>query len=136
MKTTFSRLRTFVPTFNGNQDLPENEQLKYAIKPLTVGDFYIVLEAVSRIAGGKSEDGKVILDSDKLVGSSQREFLELSEKYIPQYVTSKGAPLLASDDTEVPLEEAVGYSPFLSLTSELVMQLMSVSQPTEIDAKN
>jgi hypothetical protein len=132
MRLSFSRTKIFVPEFNGNADLPEDKQLKFKIKPMDLGDF---TDAFERVAGLIGPDGKV--DTAKVSGEKQKEFLLLGAAFLPKYVESVGAPLLASDSEEpLTVPEIVTLPPLMALTVELVWATILQSSPTDGDIKN
>jgi hypothetical protein len=141
MKTKFSRDLELTPEFNGNKALPAEEQLKYRLTPMELGDFYDVLDKLTMVAGAKAPDGtvdteKLKIDTEKFDSNSQKQFMMVCQGFLPRYATSIGAPLLAADDTPITIEEIAKYAPFVSLTAEIVTSLLSISTPTEVELGN
>ena len=134
MKVKFSRSSVFVPLFNGNRDLPEDEQLKYEISPMDNGDFYDMQDNITQIGLKPGADGKV--DTADLNRQEQKKFVTCGKVYLPHYIKSVGSPLLDADGNTISIEDISKLSAFLSLSNELLWELFALSIPTEIEAKN
>lgn len=130
MRTTFSRAVVHVPTWNGNKELPEGEQLKFKIAPVDVGVFNDLLEVLGRTQ--KSLTVGDIADKAKNV----RPFADALKTVLPPHVESVGAALKATDDSDVSIQEIATLAPFVGLASELLYALIDASKPTELDVKN
>lgn len=138
MKLNFSRRKVYVPVFNSNTELPEDEQLRFRMRSMSMGDFAIALEHVREVkevkkvmeqaAGSAPEEPETVKERGALV--------DLFADVLPRYVESVGAPLKTSDDAELSIKEIATDAPLMSLASELFWELFLYSRPAETDLKN
>ena len=49
MRVTFSRARVVTPDWNGNKELPEEQQLRYEYTPLEYGQWQDAVETLQRL---------------------------------------------------------------------------------------
>lgn len=123
MKANFSLTQTFVPSFNGNKDLPESAQLTATLKMPTVQDVFAILDAIQ--SSGVSQKA----DSDKLTMKQAAAIAKEAGSYIPKYVELKG-------NEDFSIDEVIQYPPFFALAAELLFALVQFAQPNETDVKN
>ncbi len=124
MKACISRVQDYKPKWNGNLDLPEDQQLTAKCSVFETGDLFDVLEAISKETGTEG-----VVDSDKLDVKQIRKLVKSAGAIVPKYVTLVGAEDFSIDDVSK-------LSPYFSLCVELLFQLVTISQPTEQDVKN
>ncbi len=124
MKACISRVQDYKPKWGGNLDLPENEQLTARCSVFETGDLFDVLEAIAKETGQET-----VIDDSKLDVKQIRKLVKSAGFMVPKYVTLVGAEDFTIDDVSK-------LSPYFSLCVELLFQLVSISQPTEQDAKN
>lgn len=128
MKVSFSLVTTYIPEWNGNSELPEDEQITVALKTLESMDMLELADALER----QSIDGEV--DSTKMSAKDIKALLKETGRLLPNYATVKG--LEGLDGLQVSIEQVVTYPDFMELAVELLMELANISQPDEDDIKN
>lgn len=141
MRTTFSRARKITPVWNGNKELPENEQIAFEYTALEYGEWNQTSELMRRAIqrniklaeAAASDPNSIDMESD-----DGKQLIEVFKNLLPKNVKSVGAPLLAAvgDDKPVTMMEIATLQPFVTLAIELLATLMVVSAPSELDAKN
>lgn len=131
MKTNFSRAVEYIPTFNGNQDLPAGEQIKAKLKVLTIGDFLLLGDSLSKVRG--SDGAKIITEANMDIGQ-MRPLLEMAPRLFETYVEI--GPILDGEGTPLKPVEIAGSPFFLALVLEILGQLATISSPTGSDVKN
>lgn len=134
MKLALSRAKEFVPDWNGNLQLPADQQLKYLLTPVDNGDFYDLQDCIGRLGLKATTDGKV--DSTNLDVKAQREFLTGAGTYLTRYVKSTGAPLLDQNDKEITIEDIGKYAALIGLANEILMEIIKNGVPQAADSKN
>lgn len=136
MRTTFSRQRRVTADWNGNKNLPEEQQLAFAYTPLEYGEFNDAVEIIRRLGVFKAAGGEQTVELPE--GDLQDELFDLFKRLLPKNVKSVGGPLLAlpGDDKPITVEEIASQAPFVVLATELLATLIAVSAPTEADVKN
>jgi hypothetical protein len=117
----FSKSVPFTPEFNDNKKLPEVDQLRFKLTPLSMDELIVAQEA---LRAAQPKEG---------------------EKATPENIRQMGktyAPVLR-DHVEITqgaegfmLEDIATYAHFVDLAIELFKQLSVISQPTEQDVKN
>jgi hypothetical protein len=122
MKIEFSRSREYVPEFNGNKELPEEEQLKATISVMRLSD---LLDLGDTFKEADFEEG----DMKNMTLDQMKVLVKGAGQYVPKYVKLSGNDGFALDDV-------VQFPQFLSLAAELLFTLLSYSQPTTADVKN
>lgn len=122
MKITFSRERDYTPEFNDNKALPEDDQLHASIKVMTLHDILDLGDAFKTVDFETGDMKDMSLEQMKTLVTG-------AGKYVPKYVTLRG-------NDGFTLEDTVTYPQFLGLATELLMALLTFSQPTPADVKN
>ena len=128
MKIQFSLSREYTPTWDGNDELPEKEQIKAVIKALENADLMELADAMER-AGMKEG----VVDTTDIPVKTSKILLEEVGRLHPKYVVISG---LEGDDGPIDIGTIVSYPVFNSLSMELLMELANMSQPDEDDVKN
>ena len=123
MKIKFSREVPYTPTWNGTRDLPEEERVQAVIKPMTVKDLLLVMDAMGRRPGQPEEQGQ--MDMAKLMAEAGN--------LLPRYVTITG---LEDENGPVSVEDTVKYGAYTALAAELLMECARASMPSEAAEKN
>lgn len=129
MKFKFSKDVDYIPTFNGNRDLPEAEQFRTKLKIMEMGEFLALADALQSANGGKKD-----VDSDKLTIDQIKPLLEDAGHLLPKYVTIFN--LLDDDNNAIGPGDIAATSVFIPLAAELLVQLTQVSMPKGQDEKN
>lgn len=128
MKITFSDTVPYVPSWRGNDKLPDKEQIKCELKVLDMGSLLNLVDAFSK-AGIQ---GEVDTNAD---AAALRPVLEQFGSLVPQHVVSfKG--LFDDAGKAITIEQVIEYPVFLNLSLELLMKLAEISSPSEEDIKN
>ncbi len=127
MKVKFSLLTNYVPEWNDNRELPEDEQCKAVLSALESMDLLELADALER----QAEDGEV--DTATMSAADIRSLLKETGRLLPKYVQIAG---IEGDDGPITVEQIVTYPDFMVLAVELLMELASISQPNEEDIKN
>lgn len=128
MKIQFSRTVDYRPTFNGNRDLPEGEQIRVVFHVIETTDLMVLLDAFQSVGI------KDVAPDAKPDALQSRKLIDLVPNMLPRYVEISG--LQGDDDKELSIQDVSTFSTFLGLQTELLMQLSIVSQPTAQAAKN
>lgn len=131
MRYKFSLEHNYVPTWNGNKDLPEGEQIKVKIKPFEFGDTLLLLDALTQI-GVADADGKV--DTDKMDAKSIKPLIEQFGALLPKAATVINLKDDAGGDIDI--GTVVRFGAFFGLAAEILMYGVSISAPNESDTKN
>ncbi len=127
MKVAFSLITEYIPEWNDNRDLPEDEQCKATLNTLESMDLLELADALER----QGLEGEV--DTSRMTSKDIKSLLKETGRLLPKYVTIEG---IEGDDGPVTLEHIVTYPDFMELAVELLMKLANISQPTEDDVKN
>jgi hypothetical protein len=122
MRAGFSFTKKFVPTFKGNDVLPEAEQLVAELSMPNTQDLFAVLDSLNR-AGFKSGEASS-LNIEQIT-----QLAAEAGHYVPKYVKLTGAE-------DFSIEDVIKYPPFFNLATELLFALVKFAQPTEDDVKN
>ena len=118
MKVSFSKLVRFIPTWHGNDKLPEADQIKATLSVMSFSDLLKLSEGF-----GKNTDGNV--DAEKV--------FHMAEDLIPKYVTVEN---LSTDDGPANQNDLVVYPIFMGLATEILIKLSEISTPRDNDEKN
>lgn len=118
MKFKFSRTKDYVPEWNGNRELPEEDQVKAVIRPMEIGDLLAMMDAIGASAANELE-AKTQEDYFKII----KEFADI----IPKYVTITG---LSDEDGEVSTSDLTRFAAYMPLATELAMYAVNISMPT------
>lgn len=129
MKVSFSKTQPYVPIWNSNRDLPEDQQIKCILGVLDMAALMNLLDAFTQAGLA----GKV--DTDRIDGSRIRPVLNQFGDLLPKYVTEFNG-LFNSSGEAVTVGDLTTYPKFLNLALELLMKLSEISSPSEEDAKN
>lgn len=128
MKLGFSATPTvYVPEFGGNRDLPKEQQFSVSITSMELGDFLIVVDAMSGVDLVKG-------DPSALPATEIRAIVEAAMQLFPKYCTVSG--LQMADGTDVTIDHVVKDYRFLELIVETFTALMEISDLSEEDEKN
>jgi hypothetical protein len=128
MKLSFSRNVEFTPTFNGNEQLPLEQQIKMRLKPLDLAELAFVGEIIKEI-GLDKEDAKQEIASPKMRALAN----DLSALLKGHVLELKN---LEDADGAVPIDRLALDVPYVSLALETIVRLASISAPGEADTKN
>lgn len=114
MKVKLSRTNTFVPTWNENDELPEEEQIKVHYKYLTTED----------------RNNFVIYSNNMSVASIAKEvFLKSVEKIENLYIEVDG------EEVEATPEQIIDMPDMYELFSEISTEIITASSLDEEDKK-
>lgn len=122
MKVSFSTSQIYVPEFNKNKELPEDQQLKVNISTMELVD---LLDLTDVLKSAKFERG----DAKELSVEQMKTIVREAGKYVPKY-----CKLINAEGFDA--ETVVKYSFFLALASELLFTLLNFSSVSEADVKN
>ncbi len=125
MKIAFSREVKYIPDWNGNKSLPENEQCTAILIPLQMSDLVGLVEVIQEFEGG--EDGEVKVPMEKAVGVLGK-INHLKDNITINNLEDESGPVTSDDIVKFPR--------FMGLTMELYNQLAAISMPNEDDEKN
>lgn len=128
MKVNFSQKVKYIPTWRGNDKLPEAEQITAELTVLSMGSLMEVLDAFTRAGLG----GKV--NPEELSSEQVKPVLEQFGDLLPKHIVISN--LTDNDGAPLSIDQVVGYPFFLNLSMELLMKLTDISSPTDEDAKN
>lgn len=137
MKVKFSRLQKFVPAWNDNNELPEEEQFHVELKPMGLEDLIALMADIQSANGGEINAETLQESGGGLnIGKNIAKFQELlnsTEHLFGKYVTvhnleDESGPVTADDVMKVPF--------YLELGLEILMQLAAVSTPNKAEEKN
>lgn len=129
MKYKLSKEVDFAPEWNGNQDLPEEEQVKFNLKVLSMGD---VLELMDTLEDVADDSGNV--DGETLNASTTKQLVERAVNLLPIYATMKG--LEGENGEEITVANITEFPQFIGLITEVLFQLIAISTPNEADSGN
>jgi hypothetical protein len=129
MQIKFSKSVEYVPTFNGNLNLPPEQQIKAKLTVLALGDFMKLAATLQQVSKGKDQ-----IDTASMSVVEMQPLLELAPDFLPRYVELSG--LLDADGVPISSANVASYSFFLPLIAELLGQLASISMPNQADVKN
>lgn len=129
MKVKFSKQVKYVPTWNGNRDLPEEERISCELTVLNMGSLMDLIDSFQSL----SVDGKV--DTDKVESSSMKPIIEQFGSLLPKHVVNFQG-LYDDAGKAIEVAEIVEFPKFMHLAIELLLQLSSISSPSEDDVKN
>lgn len=113
MRFNFSREIHYIPEWNGNRDLPVQDQIRAKIKPMVVADLIRLMD--------------VIGTADKVDGAKSQDIVNQCGDMLPKYVIVEN---LTDDNGPVSLDDLLNYAAYLGLAGELLMHCASVSMPS------
>lgn len=129
MKVKFSRDVVYVPEFNGNRELPPEEQMSVKLGVMDMLDYVDLAEALQVATNGATE-----ISSDKLNMGQIKALVKSSGEYIPKYASDlKG---LEDENGAVDVQALLKYPVYFPLAAEILLELVSVSTLSEADVKN
>ena len=134
MKVQFSKAINYIPEWNGNRSLPDEQQIKVVFKPLTMGDLLELMDAMQEMS--------LDIDPENLVGTKSLQanakqvkiLVETCGHLLPNYVTMTG--LTDADDEAVEVSQLTNYTYYMEFAGELLNQLALTSMPTDAEEKN
>lgn len=129
MKTDFSKDHDYTPEWNGNKELPEDEQVKCVLSVLDMDALMALLDAFTEVG----IEGEV--DTDSIDAAKIKPVLEQFGDLLPKHVTEL-SNLFGKKGDALTIEDVVKYPVFLNLALELLMKLTEVSSPTDEDVGN
>ena len=134
MKVRFSKSIDFIPEWNSNRALPDDEQIKVVFKPLTMGDLLELMDAMQEMS--LNVDPKSLTGETATQASAKQVKLlvDTGGHLLPNYLTLTG--LEDADGVIVGVEELTKYTYYMELAGELLNQLALTSMPTEAEEKN
>lgn len=122
MKIEFSREITYTPTFHGNKELPENEQLLVHLKVMSLGDMLDLMDVLKQ-AGFEKGDIK------DMGPGQMKTVVTQAGKYIPKYCKLEHNDGFGIDDI-------AQFAVFMPLATEILFTLLNASSPSADDTKN
>lgn len=122
MKVNFSRETVFIPEFNDNKLLPDEEQLKIKLKVMNLLDLLDLTDILKGVGFDKG-------DIKDLTVEQMKTIVKEGAKYIPKYASLVGADGFT-------LQDITDYAAFLPLATELLFTLLNNASPNAADAKN
>lgn len=129
MKYHLSKQVEFIPEWNSNKDLPEKEQVKFDLRVLSMGDVLLLMDTLEDVA-----DDKGNVDSDTLTASMTSKLVNEAVRLLPTYAAMSG--LEDQDGTEITVNNITEFPQFVGLITEVLFELISISQPNEVDLGN
>jgi hypothetical protein len=130
MKVAFSREVVYVPEWNGNRDLPPNEQFSCTLTPLEMNDLFVVVDALSEVgAKAGTEDNLGALEN--IAGI--KTLVQNVGHILPKYVKVEG---IEDDTGPITIDEILKYPVYMNLMGELIAQLSNISMPNEEEVGN
>ena len=129
MKYKLSKQVDYSPEWNANKELPEDEQVKFVLKVLSMGD---VLELMDVLEDASDDEGNV--DGDTLTASTTKQLVGEATRLLPIYATMEN--LEGEDGEEITVATITEYPQFIGLITEVLFELISISTPNEADSGN
>lgn len=118
MKSGFSLVKSFTPTWNGNDK--SASPLTVTLKMPTVEDLFDILDKLNT----NGVNGEV--DPTKLGIKRNTQIAKEAGSLLPTYVVLDNAE-------DFTIEDAVKYPPYFPLVVELLFALIQFAQPSEAD---
>jgi hypothetical protein len=128
MKYSFTPTAEFIPEWNGNRELPDEEQIKMTVSVLSMGDLLNLMDVMEQ--GGNTGE----VDSDQLDMGTTKALVEMATELLPKYITDFRG--LEVDDGPIDIATMSGFPQFINLIVEITFELISRSTPNEEDTKN
>lgn len=128
MKVTFSKTVPYTPTWRGNTELPEEEQVKCVLQVLELNELLSLVDSFNQ-AGLEGE-----VDTDSVDLGTMKPIVTEFAHLLPARAEIKG--VFDSAGEAVSVEDIVKYPVFLNLALEILMKLAEISSPNEDDVKN
>jgi len=129
MKVDFSTTVPFTPEWRQNRELPKEEQVSC---DLTVLDMNALMSLVDAFTAMGIEG---TVDTDNLDTAKIKPILEQFGSLLPAHIENF-IGLYDKSGRAVTVEDVVKYPRFLNLALELLMQLSTISSPSDDDAGN
>ncbi len=119
MRVEFHDSATVTPEWNGNQDLPKEDQFTVTMTPLSTNDLIDLLDVLAAMEIDESEMSNVDMNQ-------AAKIIKATQDLIPRYCTINElfTPHGASIDASVVVSDAR----FMTLAVELFASLMAASQ--------
>jgi hypothetical protein len=128
MKVNFTPESEYVPEWNGNRDLPDDEQIKMNLSVLSMGHILNLMDIMEQ-AGHSGQTDDQALDV-----ATTKKLVEMAQEILPQYV--KDFRGLEVDSGPIALEAISDYPQFMALIVEITFELINRSSPNEDDKGN
>lgn len=132
MKVSFSREVKYVPQWNGNQKLPETDQFHVTLRPLEMGDLFLVVDALGGARAALGTGDEINLEKISDVDSIKNLVKEVGH-LLPKYVTVSH---LEDDSGPIGVEDILKYPIYMNLMGELIAELSNISMPNEDEVGN
>ena len=127
MQINFSKTVKYVPTWRGNQDLPEDQQFSCELTVLNMAELMSLLDSFTAIG----LEGQV--DTDTVENNKIKPVIDEFGTLLPSHVQMAG---LNTQHGAVSVEDIVTYPIYLNLALELLMKLSEISSPSDDDVGN
>lgn len=135
MKVQFTKLVQFVPSWNGNTELPPEEQVVAMLTPLSTDNLIRLMDVLQKTSGGKIDPESLVKDGAKTRDISDiKSMVTSAADMIPTNVELKG--LIDADGEAVTADMITNFPFFLELAAEIVAELAAISMPNEVEEKN
>lgn len=132
MKVSFSREVSYIPTWNGNDKLPKEEQITVLLKPLHTGDLITLMDTMQSSTGGKVDQESLTALGENNV-NQLAELIDACGNLIPKHCTINN---LEDETGPVTAENIVQFPYYMELSAELLAQLGDISMPNEVEEGN
>ena len=129
MKYQLSKEVNFTPEWNANLDLPEEEQVAFVLKVLSMGDVLLLMDTLESASDDEGNVSSETLD----VGMTTR-LVNAARELLPKYASMSGLEGLAAEAIDV--DTICEYPQFIGLITEVLFKLIEISQPNGADTKN
>lgn len=127
MKVKFSKSKSFTPAWNGNRDLPPEEQIQVTLKPMHFGDLMTLMDAMG---GAKTiqaaQDGATPEELTNQVNITK--VVSDTSDMLPRYAVLTG---LEDDEGPVSMGDVALYPAYAGLSFEILMELANISMVSE-----
>lgn len=127
MKVQFSRDKVFVPDFNGNKSLPEEQRITVKIGVMEMADFVDIAEALQVVGNGE-------ISSDKLDPEQLKAMVKSAGQYLPKYASD--LKNLEDDNGPVDVTGLLKFPIYFGLAAEILLAIVEASSLSEADVKN
>lgn len=126
MKVKFSREVKYIPEWNGNRELSEDEQFTATLIPLQMGDLVSLIDVINEFSSAEPGEEKSV-ELEKAVSILSR---------IEHLQNNIRLENLEDESGPVTPEDIVKFPRFMGLTMEIFNELAAISMPNEEDEKN
>lgn len=128
MKLNFTNVTIFTPMWNGNKDLPEDEQVKVTIKDMDLTDLIAVADAMGDLVGSGA------MDQEKVPVTQIKSLITAAKEILPKYCTLEN--LEDSQGNPVQITDILGSSKYINLMLEVFTEIVNTSEVSEEDQGN